>query len=74
MIAIYVAAAIAFALALAGMAIGVIISNRRIRGTCGGLANHAGPDGKPACGLCSNPSPECRSELDARRRAEQAVN
>ena len=28
-----------FAVALTGMAIGVILSNRRLKGSCGGLAN-----------------------------------
>ncbi|NOY43810.1 MAG: (Na+)-NQR maturation NqrM [Planctomycetes bacterium] len=30
---------VVFAVAMTGMAIGVIVSNRRIRGSCGGLGN-----------------------------------
>lgn len=51
-----------FAVALAGMAIGVILSNRRIKGSCGGLANMRDSEGNTLCDACSNPSPECRGE------------
>ena len=36
-------------LAVAGMAIGVIVSNRRITGSCGGLSALPGVD---RCGVC----------------------
>lgn len=48
-----------FAIALAGMAIGVIVSDRRIKGSCGGLAGFKDDKGKSICEACSNPSPEC---------------
>jgi len=51
-----------FALALLGMAIGVLISNRRIKGSCGGLAGFKDERGNSICEACSNPSPECRGE------------
>ncbi|MAT69375.1 MAG: hypothetical protein CMJ58_07585 [Planctomycetaceae bacterium] len=54
------------ALALLGMAIGVIISGRCIKGSCGGLANLRDSQGRSMCEACTNPSPECRGE-----RAEQ---
>ncbi|TWT36366.1 hypothetical protein KOR34_12710 [Posidoniimonas corsicana] len=60
-----------FAIALAGMAIGVLISNRRIKGSCGGLANFKDRDGNSICEACSNPSPECRGER-AREHAASA--
>ncbi|MCA9230924.1 MAG: (Na+)-NQR maturation NqrM [Planctomycetales bacterium] len=50
---------VVFAIALTGMAIGVIISNRRIKGSCGGLANLRDSQGRPMCEGCSNPSPDC---------------
>ena len=61
---VYIASAVAFALAVAGMAIGVILSNRRIKGTCGGLNNQTDEHGRTVCGLCSDPAPECRGERE----------
>ncbi|TWT67614.1 hypothetical protein Pla123a_41700 [Posidoniimonas polymericola] len=51
-----------FAVALAGMAVGVLISNRRIKGSCGGLASMKDSNGNSICDACTNPSPECRGE------------
>lgn len=51
-----------FAIAMAGMAVGVIVSNRRLKGSCGGLANLQDASGKTLCDACTNPSPECRGE------------
>jgi hypothetical protein len=49
-----------FALALLGMSLGVIFGNRRIRGSCGGLADNGDAHGQPMCDACtSNPSPDC---------------
>jgi len=51
-----------FVVALTGMAIGVIISNRRIKGSCGGLANMKDSQGKTICDGCTTPSPDCVGE------------
>ena len=48
-----------FALAISGMAIGVIISNRRLKGSCGGLAGRQDHEGNSMCEMCTDPSPEC---------------
>lgn len=58
----FLAAGIVFVIALTGMAVGVIFSNRRIKGSCGGLANMPGQEGT-ACDLCENPSEECQQEI-----------
>ncbi len=59
---VFIAALVIFLVALAGMAIGVIISNKRLKGSCGGIAGLKGPAGQTACDLCAMPSPECRGE------------
>lgn len=42
-----------FGLAMAGMAVGVIFSDRRLKGSCGGV-QHVGPDGEALnCGGCA---------------------
>ena len=56
-----------FAIAIIGMAVGVIFSNRRLRGSCGGLNNMPGTEGSP-CDLCQNPADECRDPLARFRR------
>ncbi|MEM9353489.1 MAG: hypothetical protein AAGA92_10795 [Planctomycetota bacterium] len=52
----------AFGVALAGMAIGVIVSDRRIRGSCGGSYGQTNEEGETVCQLCSTPSPDCQGE------------
>ena len=49
-----------FALAIAGMAVGVIVSNRRLKGSCGGLAGRQDREGNLVCEMCTDPSPECQ--------------
>ena len=65
-----------FALAIVGMAVGVIFSNRSIKGSCGGLANMPGSDGKSICELCTVPAEECRDEAmrKMRQQAECSEN
>ena len=51
-----------FGIAILGMSIGVIISNRRLKGSCGGLAGMKDERGNTLCEACAKPSPECRGE------------
>ncbi|MCA9241141.1 MAG: hypothetical protein KDA37_13115 [Planctomycetales bacterium] len=67
----FVVTLVVFGIALAGMAVGVILSNRCIKGSCGGLAGFKDEHGNSICEACTNPSPECRGER-TRREAEQA--
>lgn len=58
----FLLAAVGFGAVFAAMAIGVIISNRRLKGSCGGLANFRDSQGNSICEACTNPSPECQGE------------
>lgn len=57
-----------FLIALTGMAVGVIISNRRIKGSCGGLAGFKDNAGNSICDVCTKPSPDC----DGKRVEQEA--
>ena len=59
---VFLAAAIVFLIAVAGMAVGVIISNKRLKGSCGGLAGLSDGSGNTSCEICADPSPECQGE------------
>jgi len=58
----YMLAGVLFAAVMVGMAVGVIISNRRLKGSCGGLANMRDAQGNAICEGCTNPSPDCAGE------------
>jgi hypothetical protein len=62
----FLIAFIVFALAVAGMAIGVIVARKRLKGSCGGLANLRDEHGRPMCEACSHPSPDCTGDPEAR--------
>ncbi len=69
---IELAAALAvFVIAIAAMAVGVIVSNRRIQGSCGGLANLRDEHGEVTCAICGDPSESCKGEEDGLERTEE---
>lgn len=55
----FAAAAVIFLIAIAGMAVGTILQNRSIKGSCGGLASMPGSEGKSICELCTIPKDQC---------------
>ena len=74
---VFVIAAVVFVVAFAGMAIGVIISNRRLRGSCGGLSGFRDEQGNPVCDACTNPAEDCedfRSKIKNHPPAEAMEN
>ena len=50
------------ALAMAGMSIGVLVADRRIRGSCGGLPELYGLE--PACDVCTKPCPRRQADRE----------
>ncbi len=55
----FVAAAAIFIIAIAGMAIGTMVQNKQLKGSCGGLSAMPGSEGKSICELCTIPQDEC---------------
>ena len=60
-----------FAVAMLLMAVGVIFSNRRIRGSCGGLANMRDENGRVMCDACTSPSEDCAGPDDQRSESAE---
>ena len=64
-----------FGIAIAAMAIGTIVSNRRLQGSCGGMAGLSDEKGQTICDMCTRPSAECSGNPEAdRARAEQEAS
>lgn len=70
---VFAVAAVVFLLAIGGMAVGVIVKNRELKGSCGGLAAMPGNDAKSVCDLCSTPREECMNP-ELREQMQAAAN
>ncbi len=57
---------VVFALVMLGMAVGVIVNNRAIKGSCGGLNDIDGLEG--ACDIC-----EVKEQCKRRKQRRQAL-
>lgn len=64
---------VVFGVAVIGLALGVIFSNRRLRGSCGGLAGMQDEQGRAICEACANPAEEC-DEFRRRVTTTQATD
>jgi len=63
---LFVASFIVFGVVMTAMAIGVILSNRRIAGSCGGLANMKTEDGEPMCECGASVGESCGVDTERR--------
>lgn len=66
---IYILAFIIMLLIVAGMALGAIVQNKPLKGTCGGL-NNIGM--KRDCEVCGGDDVECEKEQERQRQATLA--
>ncbi|MCA9048459.1 MAG: FAD:protein FMN transferase [Planctomycetaceae bacterium] len=69
----FAAAGVLFLIAVAGMAIGTILQNRQLKGSCGGLASMPGTDVRSPCEFCTKPIEQC-SNPENRLRLQQAAS
>ena len=69
---LFLSALVVFALVIAGMALGVILGNRSITGSCGGLANLQAADGEPMCECGARPGDSCGAGREGRFDPEAA--
>lgn len=54
---------VVFVIFMALMSVGVILSNRRIQGSCGGLANLRDEHGQTMCQACTTPREDCEKAM-----------
>ena len=59
---VFLLSLIVFAFAVTGMSLGVILSNRPIRGSCGGLSRLRDAGGNVRCEGCTSTSPHCTGQ------------
>jgi len=75
---IFLATFAVFAVAMIGMAAGVILSKRRLRGTCGGLSEMKHEHGDSMCDACTTPSETCteagRDQRDPEANASHSLS
>lgn len=70
MLATIIAAVVFIGIVIAAMAVGVIFSNKPIKGSCGGLAN-VGITGE--CEICGGNIEKCEEQSDTEKPANNAL-
>ncbi|WP_346839906.1 (Na+)-NQR maturation NqrM [Microbulbifer sp. SAOS-129_SWC] len=66
---VFVFAFIAIALVIVGMALGAIVQNKPLKGSCGGLNNLGLKDG---CEICGGDDDACKKEQERLARLAEA--
>ncbi|MFI2810071.1 MULTISPECIES: (Na+)-NQR maturation NqrM [Microbulbifer] len=68
---VYIFAFVAMVLVIAGMAVGAIVQNKPLKGSCGGL-NTLGL--KENCDICGGDDDECRKEQERQEQLAQQAD
>ena len=55
----FLLAATVFLIAIVGLAAGVILSNKTLKGSCGGIEGQKDEEGRSICEMCTTPPEEC---------------
>ncbi len=63
---------VVFVVFMALMSVGVIVSNRRIQGSCGGLANLRDEHGQTMCQACTTPREDCEKAMQDALQSDSA--
>ncbi|MFK7817957.1 MAG: FAD:protein FMN transferase [Planctomycetaceae bacterium] len=66
---LFLVTAAVFGVAVLAMSIGTIVANRRLQGSCGGMAGLKDEGGSTVCDMCTRPSAECSGNPEADRAA-----
>ena len=69
---LFIGAFAIFVIAVLAMSVGVIVSNRRIRGSCGGLSAWRDEIGRPMCEACAE-CPEKKADCELEEREALAA-
>ena len=63
-----------FGIATIGLASGVILSNRSLKGSCGGAEGLKDEQGRSICDMCTTPPEECDQFREKLRESEAAIS
>ena len=68
---LFLVTAVVFGIAILAMSVGTIVANRRLQGSCGGMAGLKDEGGRTICDMCTRPSAECSGDPEADRMAAE---
>jgi hypothetical protein len=71
MLQIFLIVLVVFLVVMLIMAVGVILSNKQIKGSCGGLNNFKDSSGNSICEACTSPKEGCSGTAEGHRRERE---